>query len=125
MNHKDLDVWKKAVDFVTFVYQGTQKFPDNEKFGLTSQLRRAAVSIAANISEGAARSSDTEFIQFLYISLGSSSEVETLLIISNNLKFLDDKNYNLMNETMTDLKKMILGLIKYLKNKTHKETISH
>jgi four helix bundle protein len=120
MNHKDLDVWKKAVDFVTFVYQVTQKFPDNEKFGLTSQLRRAAVSIAANISEGAARSSDKEFIQFLYISLGSSSEVETLLTISNNLKFLDDKNYNLMNQTLTDLKKMILGLIKYLKNKTQK-----
>ena len=120
MNHKDLDVWKKAVDFVTFVYQVTQKFPDNERFGLTSQFRRAAVSIAANISEGAARSSDKEFIQFLYISLGSSSEVETLLTISNNLKLLDDENYRLMNSTLTDLKKMLLGLIKYLKNKTQK-----
>ena len=118
MNHKDLDVWKKSVDFVTRLYQVTQKYPDNEKFGLTSQLRRAAVSIAANISEGAARSSDKEFIQFLYISLGSSSEVETLLTISNNLKFLNDEDYQLLTNLLTDLKKMILGLIKYLKTKT-------
>jgi four helix bundle protein len=120
MNHKDLDVWKKAVDFVTGIYQVTQIFPDNEKFGLTSQLRRASVSIAANISEGAARNSDKEFIQFLYISLGSSSEVETLITISNNLKFLKNKNFEELNYSLIDLKKMIIGLIKYLKAKTQK-----
>ena len=120
MNHKDLDVWKKAVGFVTEIYSLTQDFPDNEKFGLTSQLRRAAVSIAANISEGAARNSDKEFIQFLYISLGSASEVETLLTISNNLKFLENKHFDQLNIALSDLKKLIIGLIKYLKTKTQK-----
>ena len=120
MNHKDLDVWKKAIGFVTEIYCVTQLFPDTEKFGLTSQIRRASVSIAANISEGAARNSDKEFIQFLYISLGSSSEVETLLTISANLKFLDDQKFGKLNDTLIDLKKMILGLIKHLKTKSNR-----
>ena len=79
--HKDLDVWKFAIEFVTNIYKATSDFPDEEKFGLTSQLRRASVAIPSNIAEGAARNHPKEFIQFLYIALSSASEIETQLII--------------------------------------------
>ena len=70
MDHKDLEVWKKSMDLVVKVYQITKLFPDTEKYGLTSQMRRAAVSIPSNIAEGATRKGDKELIQFLYISIG-------------------------------------------------------
>ena len=77
--HEKVDLWKKAVDFVVAIYKVTETFPKEEKFGLTSQLRRAAVSIVANISEGAARQTKKEFRQFLSHSQGSASEVDTEL----------------------------------------------
>ena len=69
--HKDLDVWKLSIDFVTDIYKVTSSFPKEDQFGLTNQIRRAAVSVPSNIAEGAARNSDKEFLRFLYISLGS------------------------------------------------------
>ena len=75
--HENLEVWKKAVDFVVLVYKGTENFPSEEKFGLTSQIRRASVSIPSNIAEGAARTSEKEFLYFLSNSQGSASEVST------------------------------------------------
>jgi four helix bundle protein len=118
MNHKDLDVWKEAIILVKQIYSTTESFPDNEKFGLISQLRRAAVSIPTNIAEGAARQSDKELIQFLYISLGSLSEVETLVIISKELNFIKDFSKKGIEDQLEKVKFMILGLIKYLKRKT-------
>ncbi len=112
--HKDLDVWKKSIDFVTKVYNITGKFPNNEKFGIISQIRRAAVSIPSNIAEGSARNSKKELIQFLYISLGSAAELETQLIISEKLKYIE--NLDVLND-LNDIQKMIMGLIKYLRNK--------
>ena len=76
-NHKDLEVWKKSMDLVSNIYKITESFPNKELYGLTNQIRRAAVSIPSNIAEGAARNSKKEFIQFLYIALGSLSELET------------------------------------------------
>jgi len=110
--HEKLDVWKLSIDFVTHIYKITQSFPSEEKFGLTNQMRRAAVSIPSNIAEGAARKSDKENIQFLYISLGSLSELETQLIISQNLDYFDSK------ETLYELrtiKSKLINYIKYLK----------
>ena len=75
--HKDLDVWKKSMDLVERVYRRTERFPDSEKYGLTNQIRRCAVSVSSNIAEGAARNTDKEFVQFCYIALGSLSELET------------------------------------------------
>ena len=75
MNHKDLDVWKESMNLAREVYLLTQTFPKEERYGITSQIRRSAVSIPSNIAEGAARSSDKEYIQFLYISLGSLAEL--------------------------------------------------
>jgi len=89
-NHKDLEVWKKSMDFVSNIYKITESFPNKEVYGLTNQIRRAAVSVPSNIAEGAARSSKKEFIQFLYIALGSLSELETQIIIANRLEYLNN-----------------------------------
>ena len=85
LTHKDLDIWKLGVDLVGEIYRVTRQFPYEEIYGLTVQMRRSAVSIPSNISEGAARSSKKEFIQFLYISLGSLAELETQILIAEKL----------------------------------------
>lgn len=117
MNHKDLDVWKASIDLVTHIYRISGLLPDSEKYGMISQVRRAAISIPSNIAEGAGRQSDKEFIQFLYISLGSVEEIETLLIIGLNLKFFQKNDIESLNQNIEHVRKLIIGLIKYLKNK--------
>lgn len=82
-SHRELDVWNKAIDFSVIIYKITNDFPREEIYGLVSQMRRAAVSIGANISEGAARNSRKDLIRFLYIARGSASELDTLLEISD------------------------------------------
>jgi len=113
--HKDLVVWQKAIDLVVYVYKITASFPDNEKFGITNQIRRSVVSIPSNIAEGAARNSDKEFLHFLSISLGSLAELETQLIISNKLKYISDSILETCNIELTSIRKMILGLKKSIK----------
>ena len=115
--HKDLDVWRKAMDFVTELYKQTANFPKVELYGLSSQMRRAAVSIPSNIAEGAARKSNKEFIQFLYIALGSSAELDTQLIIAKNLNFIDVTVFEKMNVDQDEISRMLVGLIKYRKSK--------
>ncbi|GLI54140.1 MULTISPECIES: four helix bundle protein [Thermodesulfovibrio] len=115
--HKDLDIWKEGIEIVTTVYELTKTFPDFEKYGLTSQMQRAAVSIPSNIAEGAARNSKKEFIQFIYVALGSLSELETLLIISKKLNYLSDERYKLINNKIVDLRKKMLNFLKYLREK--------
>jgi len=110
--HLDLDVWKKSIQFVKNIYKITSKFPDTEKYGLTNQMRRCAVSIPSNIAEGAGRNSKKEFKQFLYISLGSISELETQLIISTELSYVKDKS---LLEELNEIRKMLFGLIKSIK----------
>ena len=113
--HKDLDVWKESIFLVKDVYTLTKLFPKDEIYGLTSQMRRCAVSIPSNIAEGSARNYDKEFIQFLYISLGSLSELETQLIISIEINYINEYNFAKLEK----IKKMLLGLIKYLKSKNN------
>lgn len=112
-SHKDLTVYKTSIDLVVDIYEISQKFPDAEKFGLTSQIRRAAVSIPSNISEGAARNSKKDFIRFLYIALGSLAETETQLEITQRLGFI--KEYSEIEEKIIYIRRMILKLIKNLK----------
>lgn len=112
--HKDLIVWQKSVAFVTDIYKFTRSLPDEEKFGIISQLRRAAVSIPANIAEGAARHSRKEYIQFLYVSLGSTSEIDTLLIIVRNLEFSEEDQIRSLQLQCDELSKMLTSLIKSL-----------
>jgi len=112
-NHKDLEVWKKSMDLVSNIYKITESFPNKELYGLTNQIRRAAVSVPSNIAEGAARSSKKEFIQFLYIALGSLSELETQIIIASRLEYLN--NLDTLLEDLKVVQKLINGLIYYLK----------
>ena len=84
--HKDLDAWNKAIDMAEHLYLLTSRFPKEEQFGLTSQILRAAASTASNIAEGAARNSKKEFLQYLYVALGSAAEIETQLLLANRLK---------------------------------------
>ncbi len=114
--HEKLDLWKKAIDFVVHIYNLTKLFPEEERFTLISQLRRAAISIPSNIAEGAARQSKKEFIKFLYISQGSMSEVETQLIISVRLQYIDNNKLTEFLDKAESISKMISGLIKTLKS---------
>jgi four helix bundle protein len=114
MTHKDLEVWKKSMDLVTSLYRITSHFPKSEMYGLTSQIRRSAVSVPSNISEGAARNHTKEFIQFLYISLFSLSELETQMIISFNLEFVTNETFKQVNDLLIPIRIMLLGLIRSL-----------
>ena len=113
--HKDLDVWKDGIDFVTKVYKITSAYPKEEMYGITSLIRRAAVSIPSNIAEGAARKSSNEFRQFLYIALSSTSELNTQIIISSNLGFLDKDVADELNLELDSISRRIQDLIKSLK----------
>lgn len=113
--HEKLEVWKKAVDFVVLIYEITKSFPPDEKFGLTSQIRRASVSIPANIAEGAARQSEKEFLQFISIAQGSSSEVETELLIACKIGYLEQTKYLELKQEIDSIGRMLIGLSNHLK----------
>lgn len=115
--HKDLEVWQKSIDLVTNVYKLTYNFPNEEKYGLVSQLRRSAVSIPSNIAEGAARQTNKKYIQFLYVSLGSLMELDTQLIISKNIELISGETLNDLQFRIQEIGKMLNGLITYRKNK--------
>ena len=102
---------------VTLVYEITKQFPSDERFGLTSQIRRAAVSIPANIAEGAARQTDKEFHQFLSIAQGSSSELETELPIAKNLGYLNNDDYDKLYVEINTIARMVLGLSKTVRSR--------
>lgn len=114
--HKDLNVWKKSMNLVILTYRLTNQFPKEELFGLASQMRRAAVSIPSNIAEGHGRNSDKELIRFLYISLGSASELETQILLSNKLDFLKEDSFNQLNELNNEIIKMLVALIRSKNN---------
>ena len=112
--HKDLRIWKSAINMVEEIYKLTDQIPTYELYGLTSQIRRSAVSIPSNIAEGRSRGSKKEFCQFLFIALGSSSELETQLIITNKLySFLEIDEVICM---IQEEQKMISSLISKLKS---------
>ena len=113
MDHKKLDAWKYSMDLVERIYMITSKFPKSEIYGLTSQIRRSAVSIPSNIAEGAARDSNKEYNRFLAISLGSLSELETQVLIAERLKYILESKDIL--EEIVNLRKIITGHKKYVK----------
>lgn len=115
--HKDLEVWKNSMSLVTDVYLLTKGFPKEEVYGITDQIKRAAISVPSNIAEGAGRNHNKENIQFLYISLGSLSELETQLIISHNLAYLDLGELDDICTKIKLITSQLSGLIKYLKSK--------
>jgi four helix bundle protein len=116
--HKNLLVWQKSMAFVTELYKLTRKYPKDEQYGLINQLRRAAVSIPSNIAEGCARRNTKQYIQFLYVSLGSASEIETQVIISYNLEYVSNNEEQNMLEMLEEIIRMLVGLIKSLSNRS-------
>lgn len=115
--YKELKLWQKSIDLVTDIYLSTRSFPDSEKFGLISQINRAAVSIPSNIAEGAGRNSDKEFLQFLSIAQASSYELETQLIISKNLSFLSVEDLNKLTIQIEEIQKMNFSIQSKFKQK--------
>jgi four helix bundle protein len=117
MNHKDLDVYKESMTLVTMIYQLAKQLPGDERYGLTSQIKRAAVSIPSNIAGGSARKSTKELIQFLYISLGSLAEVETQLDIAYRLQYLEEsvEFNNKIHQVFVLITKLISTLQKKLR----------
>lgn len=113
--HHDLDVWKDSLSLCKSIYIFTNDFPENEESGLVSQMRRAAVSIASNIAEGAARSSDKDFLRFLNYSLGSISELETQIFLSEKMEYIKDTD--LILTELYSVRKLLSGLINYIKKR--------
>jgi len=115
-DYKDLQVWQESMNLVEGVYTLVKLLPKEETYALSDQLRRAVVSIPSNIAEGQNRNTDKEFIQFLYISLGSASEVETQLLIAQRLDYIQNIEYEI--NQITKIRKMINALIKSIKGKS-------
>jgi len=115
--HHKPEAWLKAVELVTDIYKKTESFPKEERYGLTSQIRRAAVSIPANIAEGAGRYSSKEFAHFLSNAQGSASELETELIISNRLGYLDETSFSQLIAQLERIGRLITGLSKHVGGK--------
>jgi four helix bundle protein len=115
--HKKLEAWKRSFNLVKEIYQLTNEFPREEKFGIISQMRRCAVSIPSNIAEGAARNTNKEFLNFLHISLGSLSELDTLISLSKELNFISEEQELELLDKINIIGKLIFGLIKSIRIK--------
>jgi len=118
LDYKELKVWQKSIDLVKDIYILSKNFPKEELYSLTDQVKRSAISIPANIAEGSGRNTTKEFIQFLYISLGSACELETHIIIARKIGFVDEINNYLIR--INEIQKMLNGLINSLKAKNEK-----
>lgn len=114
--HKKLVAWQKAIDLTIALYHTTDNFPKEHLFNLSSQIRRAALSVASNIAEGAARQTKKEFTNFLHIAQASLSELDTQLEVAKRLKLLDDTQYHDLDRQLNHIDKLISGPIKYLKS---------
>jgi four helix bundle protein len=115
-SYKDLVVWQKGIELVNELYTVTKEFPKEEMFGLTNQIRRAAVSVPANIAEGWGRNSTKNYIQFIRISIGSLYEIETQLVIANNQNYITNQKKSTLSEKIDELGKMLNTLLKKLDN---------
>jgi four helix bundle protein len=113
-SYRDLIVWQKSMDFVDLIYQQTDLFPDSEKFGLTNQIRRSAVSIPSNIAEGNLRGSRAEYARFLLVAFASAGELDTQLEIAKRRGYISSIRYQKANETLIEILKMLNSLIKKL-----------
>ena len=113
-NFEKLDVWHKAIDFADAVYSVTRTYPGDERFGLTNQMRRAAVSISSNIAEGTSRASKNDFARFLEIATGSVFEIVSQSVISRNQGFLSEENYQRLYTVAEEQSRMLSGLKKSL-----------
>ena len=118
-SYKDLDVWKQTRALVKSVYNLSRKFPRDEQFGLINQLRRAVISVPSNIAEGCGRNYSKDSIQFFFIARGSLYEIETQLILSNDLQYISEEELRSITEQVTRCKKILNGFINYFQQKSN------
>jgi len=109
-NFEKLDVWQKAIEFADFIYSETRRFPNEERFGLTNQMRRAAVSISSNIAEGSSRMSQIDFARFIEIGTGSVFEVVSQAFIAKKQSVLTEETFHFLYESAEELSRMLSGL---------------
>jgi len=117
-SYRDLNIWKRSIELVKRIYIITKDFPKDEIYGLVSQMRRCAVSVASNIAEGKTRQHVNEYIQFLYVALSSCAELETQVVIAKELKYISSVIESEIQSTTNQIGRMIRGLIKNLKPRT-------
>jgi four helix bundle protein len=116
MSYREQFIWKRSVELAVKCYELTQNFPQSELYGLTSQIRRSAVSVASNIAEGYGRKSKSEYIQFLHIALGSLRELDTQLIIAQQVKLTDQQLFSPLIHSVEEMQKIMVASINKLKN---------
>ena len=116
-NYKDLKVWQKAYQLCITIYKLTKHFPKEEQYGLTSQIRRSAVSVPSNIAEGYGRKTTQEYMQSLYIAYGSHCELETQIMLSKDLGYIKSDDFQKLQRYIGDVERMLKALIKSLQNK--------
>jgi four helix bundle protein len=114
-NFRELKAWKKGHELTLAVYKTTARFPQEERYGLTSQIRRASASVPANIAEGCGRGSDAELARFLRIAAGSANELEYHLLLANELEMLNSPEHKRLTKQVTEVKRMLTSFIKKLK----------
>lgn len=117
-DYRNLKIWQQGHQFVLVLYDITSHFPPEEKYGLVSQMRRAAVSIPANIAEGSAKNSDAEFGRFTTIAAGSAAELDYYLLLSRDLKFITDEQYATLSSRLDEIRRMLNSFIQRLKTKS-------
>ncbi|MGL1884892.1 MAG: four helix bundle protein [Reichenbachiella sp.] len=116
-DYKKLHIWKRSMNLVTEIYEITEKFPSDQKFGLTNQIQRSAVSVPSNIAEGSGRSTDKSFSHFLSIAMGSLCELETQIIISKNLNYIHEDTLGKITLEINEIQKMIRVFSKNLESR--------
>ena len=116
-NYKDLNVWQKSYKLCLKIYRMTAKFPSEERYGLTSQIRRAAVSIPSNIAEGYGRKTTLDYIRMLYISYGSVCELETQILLAGDLGYIEKGELDAAKKDIAEIERMLKALIRALENK--------
>jgi four helix bundle protein len=114
-NFRDLKVWEKGHELTLAVYKATARFPNEERYGLTSQIRRSSVSVPANIADGCGRGSDADLARFLHIAAGSASELEYHLLLANQLDMLNAPDHKRLTKEVTEVKRMLTSFIQKLK----------
>lgn len=119
-NFRDLVVWQKAHQLVLAVYGRTANFPSDERFGLTSQIRRSSYSIPCNIAEGCGRHGNSEFHRFLQMAMGSASELEYQLLLAHDLKYLSSSDYDSLSQSVIEIKRMLGSLISKVDEERHR-----
>jgi len=116
-NYKELSIWQKSYQLCLEIYRITKEFPKEERYGLTSQIRRASVSIPSNIAEGYGRKTTPEYLRALYVAYGSNCELETQILLSGDLGYINEEDMKKLQKAIGDVERMLKALIRALENK--------